>query len=177
MWWFFFSIFLFRLIFRKLKSRKMDSIDEARFNVQDYVNEHSTKGPTCPPCNLWVNYFNGRSTPFPIYTKSFYHFWSYTSKEILKWCSTLWTLFFFTLCISFCGKFQCLIVNYAKYSASVYKRVKYSPKKKHKTNQLTSFDGNFISQTCSYTHKLKHTQIQIWMESKRKRKWKNERNN
>lgn len=50
---FFFDVrfFLFYSL-RKLKSRKMDSIDDARFNVQDYVNEHSTKTQTCPPCGV-----------------------------------------------------------------------------------------------------------------------------
>lgn len=63
--WYFLCFFFYRwcnLFSRKLKSRNMDSVDEARFNVQDYVNEQTaTKGPTCPPCNLWVNYMNWSS--------------------------------------------------------------------------------------------------------------------
>lgn len=71
--------------------------------------------------------------------------------------------FFFDLCFSFCGKFQCLIVNYVKYSESIWQTRQIFTKKikQNETNQLTSFDGNFISKACSYTHKLKQTQVQI----------------
>lgn len=41
---------------RKLKSRKADSVDEARFNVQDYVNEKTSRIPSCPQC-MWVEQF------------------------------------------------------------------------------------------------------------------------
>lgn len=64
-----FRIFLFleacdyfsHLIFfcRNLKSRKSDSIDESRFNVQEYVKEQTSR-TTCPQCNLWVNSFEQR---------------------------------------------------------------------------------------------------------------------
>lgn len=48
-----FCLFVFlSFIHRKLKNRKNDTIDESRFNVQDYVKEH-TQRPSCPPCNLW----------------------------------------------------------------------------------------------------------------------------
>ncbi|XP_031638389.1 ras-related protein Rab-37 [Contarinia nasturtii] len=41
----------FLAVARKLKNRKTDSTDDARFNVQD-ANEPPTKSLSCPPCNL-----------------------------------------------------------------------------------------------------------------------------
>ncbi|KAG4077569.1 hypothetical protein HA402_002996 [Bradysia odoriphaga] len=41
----------FLTVAKKLKSRKNDIIDESRFNVHEYVKEH-TQRPSCPPCNL-----------------------------------------------------------------------------------------------------------------------------
>lgn len=63
--WFssFFLSFFFLLYFlpRKLKSRKSDSIDESRFNVQEYVKEQTNRS-LCSACNLWRN-----SIQHPIY--------------------------------------------------------------------------------------------------------------
>ncbi|XP_037044812.1 ras-related protein Rab-37 isoform X4 [Bradysia coprophila] len=41
----------FLTVAKKLKNRKNDIIDESRFNVHEYVKEH-TQRPSCPPCNL-----------------------------------------------------------------------------------------------------------------------------
>lgn len=40
------------MLYRKLRSRSSKTIDDARFNVQDFVNERTNKGTTCPPCNF-----------------------------------------------------------------------------------------------------------------------------
>lgn len=41
----------FMAVARELKSRKSGNPDESRFNVQDYVREHQTQRPGCPPCS------------------------------------------------------------------------------------------------------------------------------
>ncbi|XP_037906995.1 ras-related protein Rab-37-like isoform X2 [Hermetia illucens] len=41
----------FSAVARQLKSRRNESIDDAKFNVQEFVKEQSQK-PACPPCNM-----------------------------------------------------------------------------------------------------------------------------
>ncbi|XP_052121008.1 ras-related protein Rab-37 [Frankliniella occidentalis] len=41
----------FMAVARELKSRKSGNPDDNRFNVQDYVREHQTQRPSCPPCS------------------------------------------------------------------------------------------------------------------------------
>lgn len=43
----------FPFLCRQLKSRKAEYPDDAKFNVQDFVKEH-TQRTTCPSCNLWT---------------------------------------------------------------------------------------------------------------------------
>lgn len=100
----FVSVYVF--LCRKLKSRKMDSIDDARFNVQDYVNEHSTKGPTCPPCNLWVNYFNGRSTPLLITPNHFIILNNIKGKNLQVIFNFVQNFFFLLFVLVFVAKFN-----------------------------------------------------------------------
>lgn len=45
------SAYLSYLCCRQLKSRKAEYPDDAKFNVQDFVKEH-TQRTTCPSCNL-----------------------------------------------------------------------------------------------------------------------------